>query len=215
MRPAKAFLLLLIVVVCAAGLSQTNNATAVKTTGPCCPVVTGSNNTFHFEYCGNDPEQAKKMLEILKAISDSTEKLNAVMAAIRPPKIIVKKSEEISPPSNHPAWSIDFFLDRADENAQFGVLCDRACNPLKICTLPGPNSGILGHLAAKPETAVFLFNRQLPALVSCTISVESADEKPIKILGIEHLSITDGRMIVLNQTQPERCVFSGGGTVVC
>lgn len=215
MRTARLIPVLLLAAMCGSPLGQTNKSDNIRTTGACSPVVNGNNNTFHFEYCGNDPEQGRKLAEILKAVSDSNEKLNAVMAAIQPPKILISKApQEVTSPSKHPAWSFEFFLDRADDNAQFSVLCDRACNPLSICTLQGPNSGVLGHLASNPDVAVFLFERQLPALIPCVISVESADDKPIKILSISHISITDGRMLVLNQTQPSHCAVAGG-TSMC
>jgi hypothetical protein len=204
-----------LLLVSAMAFGQTNTTTNVKTTGNCSPVVTGNNNDFHFEYCGKDPDQEKKMVEILKAISESADKLNAVLEVIKPPNIRVTELPKEIPasPPKHPGWSINFFVDRADDNAQLGVVCDRACNPATLCTLPGPNSGVLGHLAESPNVAVFLFERQLPALMGCTITVESTDDKPIKVLGMKHLSITDARMIVQNPVQPPHCLMGSGSTL--
>jgi hypothetical protein len=206
-----------LLLICDVAIGQTNTTSNVSTKGNCSPVVTGNNNEFHFEYCGNDPDQEKKIVEILKAVSESTEKLNAVIEVIKPPKILISKGPQPTPdksvPPGHPSISFEFYIDRADENAQFGVVCDRACNPLSICTLTGPNSAVLGHLASRPEVAVFLFERQLPALIPCAITVESADDKPIKVLEITHLAITDARMIVLNPKQPPRCVVAGGASM--
>ncbi len=84
-----------------------------------------------------------------------------------------------------------------------------------MCPLVGPNNGTLGYMKGQPQVAVFMFGRQFPALNTCTITVESADDKPIKVLSMVHLTITDARMIVLNAKQPNHCVVGGGGTTMC
>jgi hypothetical protein len=215
-------IIVLLLLACGVAVGQANTTSNVTTTGNCSPVVTGNGNVFHFQYCGTDPDQEKKMVEILKAISESNEKMDAVIDTIKPPNILISKvptpipdkptiaTAAPIPPATHPGMSLELYIDRADENAQYGVLCDRSCNPVSICTLQGPNSGILGHLASNPEVAVFFFQRQLPALTACAISVESADDKPIKVIGMMHLSIKDARQVVMNPIQPQHCTVSGG-----
>lgn len=36
--------------------------------GHCSPAITGNNNTFYFRYCGNDPEQEKKIIALLNKL---------------------------------------------------------------------------------------------------------------------------------------------------
>jgi len=97
------WLALLILPLIASG--QTNTTTNAKTTGNCSPIVTGNNNVFHFEYCGTDPEQEKKMVEVLKDISESSNKLDAVLEILKPPNILFPSNpREVTSPSKHPGW---------------------------------------------------------------------------------------------------------------
>jgi hypothetical protein len=47
---------------------QTPSSGPAKTSGKCSPATTGNNNTYYFAYCGTDPEQGKKMVELLNKI---------------------------------------------------------------------------------------------------------------------------------------------------
>ncbi|WP_348262821.1 hypothetical protein P8935_23895 [Telmatobacter sp. DSM 110680] len=62
----KVFLLLLI--LCAHGFTQTPSSGSAKTSGKCSPATTGNNNTYYFKYCGGDPEQGKKVVDLLNRI---------------------------------------------------------------------------------------------------------------------------------------------------
>lgn len=215
----KAFLVtLLAVVLHGASIGQTTGK--ANTSGTCSPATTGNNNTYYFQYCGGDPEQGKKLVELLNKIllnqdmADANAKLDEllkIVSSLGPPKLTVGLPKELPPsPAGHPRVSVDFYTDRPDEGGQFGVLCDRACIPFDICTLAGANNGLLGYLVSDPKVAAFLFRRQFPALTPCTLSVESQDDKPVRIVGMTHLSITDFRALSLNAVQPPTRVVAGG-----
>jgi hypothetical protein len=213
---------ILVLLAAIQGIAQTTTATngSAKSSGECSVAHSGNYDTITIQNCGMGEEQGKKIEELLNKVltnhdmADANAKLDqllAIVSSLGPPKIVFDNPKDLPPSATgHPRQSVDFYTDRPDEDAQFGVVCDRACNPFDICTLQGANSGVLGHLLTNPEVAVFLFRRQVPALTTCTLSVESADDKPIKIIGMKHLLITDGRMFVPNATQPQHCVVAGG-----
>jgi len=215
-----AIVILLTAVLSGPSLGQATTTGSATTSGVCSPATTGNNNTYYFQYCGSDPEQGKKMVELLNKIllnhdmADANAKLDQllkIVSSLGPPKLTVYDAKELAPsPTGHPRMSVDFYTDRPDEGGQFGVLCDRACKPVDICTLNGDNQGLLGNPVDHPEIAAFLFRRQFPALTSFTLSVESQDDKPVKILGMTHLAITDPRTLILNPVQPPPTVFAGG-----
>jgi hypothetical protein len=112
-----------------------------------------------------------------------------------PPPIKLTTSSDIPQPEpspeGHPRTAIKFFSDRADEDGQFAVICDRACKPVSLCALSGFNEGKWGSIPNFPNVAAFLFQRQFPAATWCTLTVESADENPVKIIGVRTLTITN------------------------
>jgi hypothetical protein len=216
-----ALVILLAVALSGYSIAQTQT-TGNATASACSGAATGNNNNFVIN-CGIGAAQGAKMVELLNKImlnhdmADVNAKLDqllTIVAGLGPPKLIVDIPKELPPSKDgHPRMSVDFYTDRPDEGGQFGVVCDRACTPVDICTLTGTNSGALGHLIDQPEVAVFLFRRQFPALTVCTLSVESTDDKPIKIIGMKHLLITDGRTLVLNAVQPPARMVTGGSVM--
>jgi hypothetical protein len=60
-----AFVILLSVVVGGSSFGQTTGSGKATTSGICSPATTGNNNTYYFKYCGSDPEQGKKIIELL------------------------------------------------------------------------------------------------------------------------------------------------------
>jgi hypothetical protein len=204
------------------GQSMTNGQASA--TGPCSVAHSGNNDRYIINCNGIGEEQGKKMLELLNKIllnhdmADANAKLDqllAIVANLGPPKILVSKLPwQSSSATGHPHTSVEFYTDKPDEGGQFGVLCDRACNPVEMCVLLGQNSGVMGHMVGDIDTAVFLFRRQFPAITACTLTVESADDKPVSIIDIKHLLITNGQNFIPGPVQPRNCVVSGGG-IMC
>ncbi len=212
MIAVKSILSLVLILVCGTALGQTTTTGNATTTGQCSPAVTGNNNTFNFQYCGKDPEQEKKILEILNAISASDAKLNAVLQAITPPKFkIMSTGPAATPPGAHPRTSVKFFLDGPDERGQIEILCDRACSPIDACRLTGQNTTKLATATGNPNLAEFLFLRQFPPLTQCELTVESRDNDPVKLLTIDFSRRIDD--LVPNAVQPSTCVVAGGAAI--
>jgi hypothetical protein len=216
-----------LIFLCAAvGGTQEPSSGAGKATakGTCAVSHVGNYDTITIQNCGIGEEQGKKIEDLLNRIlknqdlADANAKLDqllAIVANLGPPKILFSKLPwQVPSSSGHPRVSIEFYTDRPDDAGQFGVLCDRACNPVDICVLQGQNSGAIGHMVGDLQTAVFLFRRQFPALMRCTLTVESADDKPVSITGMKHVLITDGRNFILGPVQPSHCLV-GQGSVMC
>jgi hypothetical protein len=183
-------------------IKKTGNA---KSGGPCSPAVTGDNNTIHFTYCGSDPEETKKVLVLLKAINQGQDVTNAKLDEVleillKPIKITIKESGVVAaPPSGHPRFAISFYTDDPVDRGQFEVFCDRNCIPVDICRLIGSNASKLATVSDHPDIAEFLFQRQFPALTPCTLTVESRDESPVKIVDIKTSTRITGLVLTANQ----------------
>ena len=88
----------------------------------------------------------------------------------------------------------------------------RLFRPVDACRLYGSNAAVLATISDRANIAEFLFQRQVPALTKCTLTVESRDDKPIKIM-----SLTTSRRtanLVPNAVQARPCVVTGG-SVLC
>jgi hypothetical protein len=94
-------------------------------------------------------------------------------------------------PRSRSAVAVKFYSDRADEDGQFAVICDRACKAVSLCSLPGYNQGEIGSLPGFPNVAAFLLRRQFPAATWCVLTVESEDEKSEKSNGVRTLTVTN------------------------
>jgi hypothetical protein len=170
--------------------AQTKASGGAKTAGHCSPAVTGDNNTITFTYCGSDPEETKKVRKLLEAIAKGEDvtnsKLDEILEILLKP-ITLKKSASLSVPvplGQHPRAAIAFSTEDPVDRGQFEVLCDQACTPVEVCRLMGQNSTILASVSDQPRVAEFLFQRQFPALTQCTLTVESRDYLPVRILDV-------------------------------
>lgn len=208
---------ILLAVLHGSSFAQTNTTGDAKSEGPCSPAVTGNNNTFTFKYCGNDPAETKKLLTILEALArgenitlDKLDEIKEIL--LRPIKITMTESTSVAaPPGGHPRAAVDFFTDDPVDRGQFEILCDRACAPIDACRLQGSNATILATVSDRPDIAEFLFQRQVPGLTSCRLTIESRDDKPIRII-----SLTTSRRtthLVPNAVQPPRSVVAGGSVM--
>jgi hypothetical protein len=185
--------------------SQSGKTGSAKTESPCSPAVTGNNNTIHFTYCGNSPEETKKVLKVLTAIIQGQDvenaKLDQVLEILTTPiKITMQLVAENTPVGSHPRTSINFYTDDPVDRGQFELVCDRACAPIDICRLLGSNSSHLATVSNQPTLAEFLFQRQFPALTQCKLTVESLDDKAVNIIGIKTSNRITG--LVWNAVQP-------------
>lgn len=185
-----AFAILLTAALLGSSLAQTKTTGSAKSDGSCSPAVTGDNNTFIFRYCGSDPEEKKKILKLLQAISQGEDVTNAKLDEIleillMPIKIYKSESTAIDTPTGkRPRAAINFSTEDPVDRGQFEILCDRACTPVDVCQLMGQNSTIFAIVSDQPTIAEFLFQRQFPALTLCKLVVESRDEKPVRILNL-------------------------------
>jgi hypothetical protein len=188
-----------------------------ETSGPCSPAVTGDNNTFQFKYCGSDPEEGKRIVRLLKAVAQgevlTNAKLDEVLEILSmPTKIAMSESVAVAvPPGDHPRAAVNFHTDDPVDRGQFDILCDRACSPVDICRLMGSNTSILATVSDNVYVAEFLFQRQFPALTECKLTVESRDDKPVKIIGLTTSRRTT--RLVLNAVQPHSSTISGGSVI--
>jgi hypothetical protein len=185
--------------------------------GPCSPAVTSDNNTFYFKYCGGDPEEGRRIVRLLKAVAQSEVLTNAKLDEVleilsRPIKITMSESIPVKArPDGHPRATVNFYTDDPVERGQFEILCDRACTPVDMCTLLGSNTSVLATVSDHANLAEFLFQRQFPALTQCKLTVESRDDKPVRIVGLT----TSRRMtnLVPNAVQPSARVVTGGSVL--
>jgi hypothetical protein len=207
-------LMLFAIAVCDSSFAQTKTTSTAKSEGPCSPAVTGDNNTFRFEYCGSDPEEQKRMIRLLNAVSQgqvlTNSKLDQILEILlKPTKITVLKSGAVpAPPGKHPRAAITFYADDPIDRGQFEVACDHACTPVEICSLPGTNAGALATVSFDPYLAEFLLRRQFPATTQCELTVESRDDQEVKILKVEATARTNN--LVWNAVQPVQRTISGG-----
>jgi hypothetical protein len=185
-----------------------------KSSGNCSPAVTGDNNTFHYEYCGNDPEEGRRIVRLLKAVAQdevlTNSKLDEILEILSMPiKITMSESFAVAaPPGAHPRAAVNFHTDDPVDRGQFEILCDRACAPVDICPLMGLNNGKFATVSDHEEIAEFYFQRQFPALTVCQLTVESRDDKPVKIIRLT--TSTRRTNIVLNAIQPRPYSLTSG-----
>jgi hypothetical protein len=214
---------IVLLLVCGVCMGQGKPSQSVSAKGTCAVSHKGNNDTIIIKNCGVGEEQLKKIEDLLNKVLDNNDlaeintKLDRLLASVTPPKILFPKLpwEEKPSAAGHPRMSDEFFLDKPDDSGQFAIVCDRSCTPVAMCTFEGPNPGVMGHIVTEPDIAVFLFMRQVPALTPCTLTVESDDDKPIKIVGMKPVHITDGRNFILGPVQQHHCVITGGGSRLC
>jgi hypothetical protein len=211
------FTILLTAALYGSSFAQTKTTGEAKSGGPCSPAVTGDNNTFYFTYCGSDPEERNRIFRLLKAVAQgellTNAKLDEVLEILsRPVKITMSESIAVAAPrGGHPRAAVNFYTDDPVERGQFEVLCDRACTPVDICRLLGSNAGILATVSDRANTAEFLFQRQFPALTECKLTVESRDDKAIKIISLTTSRRTTN--LVPNAVQPVSSIVTGGSVM--
>jgi hypothetical protein len=214
-----ALVILLSVALYGSSTAQTKTTGDAKSGAQCSPAVTGSGNTFYYEYCGTDPEEGKRILRLLKAVAHgevlTNDKLDKILdILLTPPKITKSASFAVAaPPGAHPRAAINFMTDDPIERGQFEVVCDRACSPVDVCRLMGSNTTIFGIVSDHEDIVEFLFQRQFPPLTQCQLTVESRDDKPVSIIGLA----TSRRItnVVRSAVQPDHCVIAGGGSSLC
>jgi hypothetical protein len=211
------FAIVLTATLCGSSFAQTKTTGDAKSGGPCSPAVTGDNNTFYFKYCGSDIEEGKRIVRLLKAVAQgevlTNAKLDEVLEILsRPPKITMSESIAVDArPGGHPRASVNFYTDDPVDRGQFEILCDRACTPVDICRLMGSNASVLATVSDRVDTAEFLFQRQFPALTQCKLTVESRDDKAVKIIGL--LTSRRTTNLVPNAVQPASSVVSGRSVI--
>ncbi len=60
-----------------AAYGQTKTAGSAHTSATCSPATSGDNNTFYFTYCGNDPAQQRKIVQLLNLLITHTNAMDA------------------------------------------------------------------------------------------------------------------------------------------
>lgn len=208
---------LLITMVFGLSVGQTRETGEARSKGPCSPAVSGDNNTIYFTYCGTDPEETKKVLKLLKAINQGEDVTNAKLDKVleilsKPAKITMSESIVApAPPGMRPRAAVKFYTDDPVDRGQFEVLCDRACAPIDICRLMGSNASVLATVSDQKNIAEFLFQRQFPALTPCELTVESRDDKEVRIVGLTTSQRTTN--LVPNAVQPVPSVVTSGSVM--
>jgi hypothetical protein len=198
-------------VLLAQNVPSTGKATA---SGACAVSHSGNYDTITIKNCGIGEEQGKKVIKVLDALlkgQDSTDaKLDEILQILKMP-IRITTSESIAIPApvpgGHPRAAIKFAADDPVDRGQFEVVCDGPCSPVDVCRLPGANSTIFATVSDQEDIAEFLFMRQFPPLTQCQLTVESRDDKPVKIL-----TVTTSKRIndlVRAAVQPYNCVWAG------
>jgi len=211
------FAILFMTVLYGSSFAQTKTTGDAKSEGPCSPAVTGDNNTFYFRYCGSDPEERKRIFRLLKAVVQgevlTNAKLDEVLEILsRPIKITMLASIAVAaPPGGRPRAAVNFYTNDPVDRGQFEVLCDRACRPVEICLLMGSNASVLATVSDHPHIAEFLFQRQFPALTECKLTVESRDDRAVKIIRLTTSTRTTN--LVPNAVQPVSSVVTGGSVL--
>jgi hypothetical protein len=203
--------------LCGSVFAQTKTSTGdASSNGACSPAVTGNNNTFAFTYCGNDPAESAKILTILEALAhgenltlDRLDEIKTIL--LKPVNITVTDSTSIGAVAGgHPRATIEFFTDEPIDRGQFEIVCDHACTPVESCRLYGSNATIFASVSDHLEIAEVFLQRQLPALTKCKLTLESRDDKPIRVLSVTTSRRTTGLTNII-QTRP--CVVTGASAL--
>jgi hypothetical protein len=208
-----ALAILLVFAWSGSAFAQTTTGSA-ETHAPCSPAVTGNNNTFTFTYCGNDPEEQKRIFRLLQAVANgelvTNTKLDEILAILnRPIKITRSPSFPVKAPEGaHPRTAINFLTDYPVDRGQFEVVCNRACTPIDVCRIIGGNSTLLETVSDEPNIAVYRFLRQFPEQTACGLTVESRDDNPVNIIDVRISNRTAN--LVKNAVQPSPAVAAGG-----
>lgn len=211
------FALLIVAISHGSSFTQTQKTGAAKSSGACSPAVTGNNNTFTITYCGDNPDEQKKILKVLNALVNGEDvtnyKLDQILEILSMPiKITTSNFMAVdAAPGGHPRAKVDFYTDDPVDRGQFEIVCDRACIPIDVCNLLGSNSTIFATVLNQPDLAEFLFQRQFPALTKCTLTVESRDEKPINIIKLLISKRTAN--LVVEAVQPPHSVTTDRSTI--
>lgn len=206
-----------VVFLSAALCAQTKITGDAKTQGQCSPGVTGSGNTFYFQYCGSDPEERAKIVKVLTALSQGQDLTNSKLDQIiellgKPPKIFVSNtSPEKTAPGASPQTSITFYTEDPISRGQFEIRCDKPCSPVDICSLMGGNQGLLATVSDDADLAEFIFRRDFPNLTQCKLTVESRDMTPVSIVGISVSRRLEN--LVPNKIQPPARVWANGSSI--
>jgi hypothetical protein len=134
------------------------------------------------------------------AISGGT-LVNPQVTNLGPPPVTVRwifdPNHQPAPSSSgHPLATVIFWTDRNDEMGQFAVTCDRPCLADSMCVLLGHSPGLAAHIepdetAENENIATFFFLSPFPANFRCNLTVESQDDKPVKILKVATLELRD------------------------
>ncbi len=85
-------------------------------------------------------------------------------------------------------------IDRTFLDAKFAVVCDRACKAVKgniVLRHAGIAQADWGTIPNHPEIAAFVVNQPnpMPSEVEFLAYVESADDKPVRVLDVKRLAI--------------------------
>jgi hypothetical protein len=193
------------------GQSTTNGKATAS--GECSVAHSGNNDTITIKNCGIGEEQGDRIIKMLNQLvtaSDINAKLDQLLAIVGVPiKLFILPSGPVSvPPGTNPRTAYTFYTDGPDDRGQLELACDRACTPIEACTLQGSNTTKLATVSDIPNLAEFLFLRQFPPLTQCTLTVESRDSNPVKVLNIGPSRRLD---LVPNAIQPHPFVKAGNG----
>ena len=95
--------------------------------------------------------------------------------------------DEAPPENGHARKTVHFKTDGALNLAAFIAVCDRPCKSISGGTIGPPSNAV--YLSAESNVAGILFNlpRPLAAGIQCLMVLESADDKPIKVMSFRIL----------------------------
>jgi hypothetical protein len=101
---------------------------------------------------------------------------------------------EQSQPANaqHPRTFGKITVNRPYENALFAVICDRPCSA-KGFSVEGYNHNCPGSIPGRPDVAAFVvvLPNPFPPNIEAAFSIDSEDDKPVKIVGVKRLALTN------------------------
>jgi hypothetical protein len=170
--------------------------------GGCSVAHSGNDDTIIIKNCGIGAEQGQKIIDLIKEVLANQDlaainkKLDELLSLASTPPIHSTLDFNVPQPepstNGHPRASVRFYFDRIWPSGDIAVVCDRACigGSWSLCSLPGVNPGsALGTIPGETRIVGLVFNRDFPAGVWCTTTVESADDKPVKIVNVLPLTV--------------------------
>ena len=179
---------------------QTTTNGKATASGGCSVAHSGNDDTIIIKNCGIGAEQGQKIIDLIKEVLANQDlatinnKLDELLRLASTPPIHSTLDFNVPKPEpstdGHPRTSARFYFDRTWVEGDVAIVCDRACNggSWSLCSLPGFNQPSWGRVTGESKIVALFFNRDFPAAVWCTVTVESADEKPVQILRILPLS---------------------------